>query len=145
MKAVGYRGVPVPGVPFDERKGIIPNLEGPVVADNESRKTHPGEYVVGWAKRGPTGLIGTNKPDSVATVDAIASDFSGKAEPPRTAFKPAPEEMPELLRSRGIRFVTFEDWKRIDAEEVARGKPKGKVREKFLQLDDFLSLVKLPT
>ena len=53
--------------------------------------------------------------------------------------------MPELLRSRGIRYVTFEDWKRIDAEEVARGKAKGKVREKFLQLDDFLSLAKPPT
>jgi ferredoxin--NADP+ reductase len=145
MKAVGYRGVPVPGVPFDERKGIIPNVEGRVVADMESRKPLPGEYVVGWAKRGPTGLIGTNKPDSVATVDAIVSDFSGQAEPPSAASKPAPEAMPELLRSRGIRYVTFEDWKRIDAEEVVRGKAKGKVREKFLQLDDFLRLVKLPT
>jgi NADPH-dependent glutamate synthase beta subunit-like oxidoreductase len=102
----------------------------------------PGEYAVGWAKRGPTGLIGTNKADSVATVDAIASDFSGKAAPPRTAPKPSPEAIPQLLRSRGVRYVTFEDWKRIDAEEVARGKAKGKVREKLLHLDEFLGLVK---
>jgi ferredoxin/flavodoxin---NADP+ reductase len=145
MKAVGYRGVPVPGVPFDERKGVIPNVDGRVVADMQSQQPVPGEYAVGWAKRGPTGLIGTNKPDSVATVDAIASDFSGKARPPRTAPQPAPETIPELLRSRGVRYVTFEDWKRIDAEEVARGKVTGKVREKFLHLDDFLGLVKQPT
>ena len=61
------------------------------------------------------------------------------------APKPAPEAVPELLRSRGVRYVTFEDWKRIDAEEVARGKAKGKVREKFFHLDDFLRLVREPT
>jgi ferredoxin/flavodoxin---NADP+ reductase len=141
LKAVGYRGIPVPGVPFDERKGIIPNVDGRVVADTQSRQPVSGEYAVGWAKRGPTGLIGTNKPDSVATVDAIASDFSGKAPPPRTASTPAPEAMPELLRSRGVRYVSFEDWKRIDAEEIARGKAKGKVREKLLHLDEFLAFV----
>jgi ferredoxin--NADP+ reductase len=142
LKAVGYRGVPVPGVPFDERKGIIPNVDGRVVTDTQSRRVVPGEYAVGWAKRGPTGLIGTNKPDSVATVDAIASDFSADADPPHRAPHPAPEAMPQLLRSRGVRYVTFEDWKRIDAEEVARGKAAGKVREKLLHLDEFLALAK---
>jgi ferredoxin--NADP+ reductase len=142
LKAVGYRGIPVPDVPFDERKGIIPNIDGRVVADMQGRQPVPGEYAVGWAKRGPTGLIGTNKPDSVATVDAIVTDFPGTADPPRAALDPAPEAMPELLRSRGVRYVTFEDWKRIDAEEVARGKANGKVREKFLNLDEFLALVK---
>ncbi len=132
MKAVGYRGVPVPGVPFDERKGVIPNVDGRVVADMESRQPVPGEYAVGWAKRGPTGLIGTNKPDSVATVDAIASDFSGKAEPPRTAPKPAPEAIPELLRSRGIRYVTLRGLEahRCRGDRARQGQGQG-AREAF--------------
>ncbi|MCW8130560.1 MAG: NADP oxidoreductase [Planctomycetota bacterium] len=141
FKAIGYRGVPLPGVPYDERRGTIPSVEGRVVEDPETRKLVPGAYVVGWAKRGPSGLIGTNKTDSIATIESLAADFQPGQTPPAVAKDARAEAMPELLTSRGVRWVSFEDWKRIDEEEVRRGKANGKIREKFVNIQEVLKFL----
>lgn len=135
FRSVGYRGVPVPGVPFDEKSGRIPNDKGRVFGSDG--KPLPGHYVVGWAKRGPSGLIGTNRADSVATVAAMLEDAKAGAFP--RAAEPDPEALPRLLRARGLRFVTFQDWKRLDALERERGAAQGKVREKFSRVPEMLA------
>ncbi|MBI3832659.1 MAG: NADP oxidoreductase [Planctomycetes bacterium] len=141
FKAIGYRGVPLPGVPYDVKKGIIPSAEGRVVENLENRKLVPGAYVVGWAKRGPSGLIGTNKGDSIATVEALLNDFAAGKTPPNLAADPRLEALPELLAQRGARWVSFEDWKRIDEEEIRRGKAAGKIREKFINIQEVLKFL----
>ena len=70
LRSVGYRGVPIPGVPFDDERHVIPNVRGRVT-DGPGGRPRPGEYAAGWIKRGPTGIIGTNKPDAVETVEAM--------------------------------------------------------------------------
>lgn len=135
FRAVGYHGVPLAGVPFDERRGVVANAEGRVL-DPASGHPRPGEYVVGWAKRGPSGLIGTNKGDSAATVAHMVADLPGGV----TGAAPVPDgALPELLGRRGVRFVTFEDWKRLDRLEEERGRASGKIRERFLSADEMLS------
>ncbi len=138
FRSVGYRGIPIPGVPFDEKAGKIPNAEGRVLAAAAGAVV-PGEYVVGWAKRGPSGLIGTNRADSVATVKAMLDDAkAGKlgAEP-----SAAPAAIDGLLAQRGVKFVTFAQWKALDKLEVEKGKALGKIREKFTRIGDMLEAV----
>lgn len=125
LRSVGYRGVPVPGVPFDEARGIIPN---------EGGRVRTREYAVGWIKRGPSGIIGTNKPDAVETVKAMLED-AGTLDVEVAAEEDA---IVRFLRERGIRYVTFEDWKRIDAEERARGEPDGRPRCKLVRVEEML-------
>ncbi|MEZ5962560.1 MAG: FAD-dependent oxidoreductase [Planctomycetota bacterium] len=139
LKAVGYRGVPIPGVPFDGRAGIIPNRDGRVLASPEGAVV-AGQYVVGWAKRGPTGLIGTNSPDSVATVQEMLKDLAGKTAAPLLPGER--EAVPRLLAQRGVACVTWDDWRRLDAHEQARGRDKGKVRDKVYRLDEMLRLAR---
>jgi ferredoxin--NADP+ reductase len=135
FRSIGYHGVPIPGVPFDERRGLVLNDDGRVL-DPATRKPLPGQYVTGWAKRGPTGLIGTNRGDSVDTVKHMLADARG-----RTAL-PLPgddaERIVRLLEGRGVRFVTFEDWKTLDRLEAERGQAAGKLREKFVDGDEAL-------
>lgn len=137
FRSVGYRGSPIPGVPFHEDWGIIPNEGGRVT---DGGKPVPGLYVAGWIKRGPTGVIGTNKPDSQATVAALMADLD--------ALKPSEsrdgEPLRRLLKQRGVRVVSFADWKTIDLAEVERGKPSGKPREKFVRVDEMLALLDRP-
>lgn len=136
FKAIGYRGVPVPGVPYDERRGIVPNQDGRVLA-TPGGEVVPMQYVVGWAKRGPTGLIGTNSPDSKATVEAMMADIQGQAAPP-----PAGEDgIADLLRSRGIDFVTYRDWQALDRWEVEQGKARGKVRYKLPSIEEMMKVI----
>jgi ferredoxin--NADP+ reductase len=94
----------------------------------------PGVYVSGWIKRGPSGVIGTNKPDSYETVASLLEDL------PRLAPCPRPDSAPlrDLLAGRGVRVVTFEDWQHLDAAEVERGREKGKPREKFVSVLDMV-------
>ncbi|MDH3297109.1 MAG: FAD-dependent oxidoreductase [Gemmatimonadota bacterium] len=136
LRSVGYRGVAIPGVPFCERRGIIPNEQGRVT-DGPGGSVRPGEYVVGWIKRGPSGIIGTNKPDAVETVGHMLQD-AGNLD--REAVDPDPEAVVACLRERGIRFVSYEDWKRIDAEERARGEPHGRPRSKIVRIEDMLGV-----
>lgn len=138
LRSVGYYGVPIPGVPFDEKLGRIPNVGGRV--SGPDGRPIGGLYAVGWAKRGPTGLIGTNRADSVATVQAIVEDFRGRPLP--DSAERTPEAAEKRLRAATGRLVTFADWKRLDAIELARGKEKGKVREKFTRVEDMLDALK---
>jgi ferredoxin/flavodoxin---NADP+ reductase len=137
FRSVGYRGVPLPGVPFDDRRAVIPNEHGRVL-DNGA-PVH-GLYATGWIKRGPSGIIGTNKPDSVETVQSILGDMAGLESRPLPDY----DAIGELLRSRGVRFVSFDDWHRIDAAEVARGQAAGKPREKFTRVEEMLAVLESP-
>ena len=136
LKAIGYRGVPIEGVPFDECKGVIAN-DGGRVLDRPGGEVVPGAYVVGWAKRGPTGLIGTNSPDSKETVMRMLSDLRDR-EPSEAANRDR-DAVLELLESRGVDVVTFQDWRRLDAFEVAEGARVGKVRRKIVGVDEAVS------
>ncbi len=135
FRSVGYRGVPIPGVAFDDKAGKIANVDGRVV---EGGKPAAGQYVVGWAKRGPSGLIGTNRADSVATVKLMLEDAAGAAD----RALPDREALPALLSGRGVRYVTFREWKTLDGLELAKGKLLGKIREKFTREGDMLAALK---
>jgi ferredoxin--NADP+ reductase len=134
FRSVGYRGAPIPGVPFRDDWGVIPNDDGRVT---EADKAVPGLYVAGWIKRGPTGVIGTNKPDAQATVAALLDDLA--------SLKPCEsrdsEPLQATLKERGVRVVSFADWKIVDAAEIERGKAVGKPREKFVRVDEVLALL----
>jgi ferredoxin--NADP+ reductase len=138
FRSIGYRGVPLPGVPFNEKRGTICNQEGRVT-DSGPDQIVPGEYAVGWAKRGPTGLIGTNKRDSAATVEKMLEDIEGKSakvDPEKT-----PEAVDRMLAGKKLQVVTFEDWKILDHQEVEAGKRLGKVREKLLTVSAMLEAI----
>jgi ferredoxin--NADP+ reductase len=134
FRSVGYRGVPLPGVPFDEQKAVIPNIEGRVIHDGQPVT---GLYAAGWIKRGPSGIIGTNKPDAFETVKSLLADAPSL---PRCA-EPSRDALLAFLRERGARVVSYEDWRQIDAAEVERGKPLGKPREKFIRVEEMLSVL----
>ncbi|RME82569.1 MAG: FAD-binding protein [Caldilineae bacterium] len=137
-RSIGYRGEPLPGVPFHERWGIISNIDGRVSV-YETNEIVPGEYVVGWAKRGPTGVIGTNKPDAVATVRLMLEDVP--------SLEPVPDERAEpgaieaFLNERGVRYVTWEEWQLIDAAEVEAGKRVGRPRVKITSVPEMLAAI----
>jgi len=137
FRSVGYKGIAVPGVPFDPRASVIPNLEGRVLVGPGAPETCRGAYVVGWIKRGPSGVIGTNKPDSVETADRLLEDVASGAISPRARGNRA--EVDQILQSRGVQVVTFADWQKLDALEQAAGKPRGAPREKFTRVADMLS------
>nr|WP_255603300.1 FAD-dependent oxidoreductase [Oscillochloris sp. ZM17-4] len=138
LRSVGYRGSPIPGVPFSDSSGTIPNVAGRVFQDRD--EVIPGEYVVGWAKRGPSGIIGTNKPDSVSTVAAMIEDIP--------SLEAIPDEkrglhmIEELLRSRGVDYVTYADWKILDAHELAAGAAQGRPRVKVTCVDDMMKIIR---
>ncbi|MCP4643046.1 MAG: FAD-dependent oxidoreductase [bacterium] len=134
FRSVGYRGLPIPGVPFDEGRGVFPN-EGGCVTDGG--EVVPGFYAVGWIGRGPSGIIGNNKPDSVATAKALLADAESLA----PCATPDTDAVLGLLAGRGVRVVSFDDWKRIDAAEVARGEALGKPREKFTRVEEMLAVL----
>ncbi len=136
LRSVGYKGLPLRDIPYDDKKGTVPNEQGRVL-DSFKRAVIPGLYVVGWAKRGPSGVIGTNKPDSIETVRLLLEDLKKTS---ANGKKPA-AELNAFLESKGIRYVTFQDWKQIDNAEVERGKAKGKSREKFTRIADMLNAI----
>jgi ferredoxin--NADP+ reductase len=134
FRSVGYRGVPLLGVPFDERSRTIPNAGGRVLG--ESGEPLPGIYCAGWIKRGPTGVIGTNKKDATETVellleDAAAGRIGGTA-------KPA-SEVDGVLATRDVEVVRDEGWERIDAVELAEGERQGRDRVKLTSWGELLA------
>ncbi|MBN2303570.1 MAG: FAD-dependent oxidoreductase [Anaerolineae bacterium] len=135
FRSIGYQGVPLPGVPFDTNQGIIPNQMGRVV-DNSGQQV-VGEYAVGWIKRGPTGTIGTNKPDAQETVHMLLDDVQN--DNLLTPAHPTREAVEELLRARGVRFVTYDDWRTLDQIEIERGAAIGRPRRKFSRVEDMLA------
>ena len=135
FRSVGYRGVPLPGVPFHERWAVILNRGGRVL-DPSSEEPITGEYVSGWIKRGPSGVIGTNKPDSVETATAMLQDVeAGKGTfNPSCPSASAPVE---TLRTRGISYFSFDDWEKLDKMELAAGAANGQPRVKFTSVADM--------
>ena len=134
FRSVGYKGVPLPGVPFNEKWGVILNDKGRVL-DPETRQPLPGEYTAGWIKRGPTGVIGTNKPDAAETVACLLEDLAaGRV---LTPARPDSAAIEELVRQRKPDYFSYADWRRLDALEVARGKAVGRPRLKFTSVDEM--------
>jgi len=138
FRSIGYKGHRLPGVPFDERNGIIPNRDGRVI-DPATGAPVPRLYVAGWIKRGPSGVIGTNKADASATVQAMLEDAARHTA--GDGLSPDPDAIPALLAHKQVRAVTFPDWKRIDQIEIAAGKKRGKPREKLTTIAELLAAV----
>jgi ferredoxin--NADP+ reductase len=171
MRAIGYRGIALPGVPFDDRSATIPNEGGRVVTHDgalagtppggpagaggrppggadgadgrppgapasERDGVCPGEYAVGWIKRGPSGVIGTNKKDAQETVDALLEDLA--ADKHLQPTQPDPEAIESLLAERVPELVTYEGWSEIDRHEQALGEPHGRPRVKLTRIDELL-------
>jgi len=134
VRAVGYRSLPLPDLPFDERRAIVPNQAGRVVDPGTGARL-PGLYVAGWVKRGPTGLIGSNKPDGAETAAAMLADLPGTV----PAAEPEAAAVDRLLAARGVRRVDFADWQRLDRLEVARGAASGRPRVKLGPIAEMLA------
>ena len=125
FRSVGYRGVALPGVVFDERSGTIPNERG---------RVSPGIYAAGWIKRGPSGVIGTNKKDAAETVELLLEDLRDTPRKGRSA-----EEIDAFLLDRGIRLVLYPGWTSIDELERAAGEKLGRPRVKLCTWDELLA------
>ncbi len=136
FRSVGYRGVPLPGVPFHQHWGVIPNEKGRVV-ELETKRPLRGEYAAGWIKRGPSGVIGTNKPDAAETVACMLEDLGRGAilNPPHPEVTAAEA----LVHQRKPTFFSYQDWLRLDEIETARGKEVGRPRLKFTRVEDMLA------
>ncbi|MCI0688599.1 MAG: FAD-dependent oxidoreductase [Sporichthyaceae bacterium] len=131
FRSVGYRGVPLPDLPFDERSGIVPNAGGRVLRNGGAM---PGVYVAGWIKRGPTGVIGTNKRDANETVAALLADLPAlPAAPVRD-----PDAVINVLAERGVRVVTWTGWRAIEQVEAALGQAQGRDRIKIADREELL-------
>jgi len=139
LRSVGYRGVPLHGVPFDEASFTISNIAGRVVHATTG-DTIPGEYVVGWAKRGPSGVIGTNKPDSVSTVAAMIADLEELPGIPDSNRDQ--RNVLALLARRKPDYVTYDGWRTLDAYETARGAEQGRPRVKVTHVSEMLEIIK---
>jgi ferredoxin--NADP+ reductase len=125
FRSVGYRGIALPGVPFDESTGTVPN---------EGGRVEPGLYVAGWIKRGPSGVIGTNKKDATETIELLLEDAREGRLPGGSG-----EDVLDLLAERGAEPVLYSGWEAIDAVEKAAGEPHGRPRVKLCSWDDLLA------
>ncbi len=134
FRSVGYRGVALPGVPFNDGWGIIPNELGRVM-NPETQTPVPGEYTAGWIKRGPSGIIGTNKPDALETVNCMLEDLAQDKvlTPAQTAA-----DVEILVRERQPDYFSYSDWLALDELEVSRGLAVGRPRVKFTRVEDML-------
>jgi ferredoxin/flavodoxin---NADP+ reductase len=137
FRSVGYRGVSLPGVPFHESWGTIENDKGRVQT-NEG-ETVTGLYTAGWIKRGPTGVIGTNKTCAQETVQCMVEDLAeGKHFQPTATDGAA---IDSLVRSRQENVITYDDWKKIDAAELSNGEAQNRPRVKFTRIEDMLAVL----
>jgi len=136
FRSVGYRGVPLPGVPFNEKWGVILNEKGRVLAP-DTQQPVVGEYAAGWIKRGPTGVIGTNKPDAAETVTGMLEDLT------RGVYlhpsQPTADAAEALIRLRQPDYVSYADWLRLNELEISRGRPLGRPRVKFTSVEEMLA------
>ena len=131
VRAVGYRGVPTSGLPFDDNSGTIPHEAGKVIGSTN-------QYVVGWIKRGPSGVIGTNKKDSQDTVDTLIADLSSASAADRS--QEYPDELARWLTDCQPHLVTDEHWQAIDTHERTSGEPHGRPRVKLTSVADLLRI-----
>ena len=132
FRSVGYRGVEIPGLPFDERSATVPNEAGRVT---DHGVAIPGLYVAGWIKRGPTGVIGTNKPDASETADSLLADAAAGVLPQPGASATAIET---LIRGRQPDLITWHDWERINQHETETGQADGRPRTKLVTVEAML-------
>ncbi|CKS48134.1 NADPH:adrenodoxin oxidoreductase [Mycobacterium tuberculosis] len=135
LTSIGYRGKPIPDLPFDEQAALVPNDGGRVI-DPGTGEPVPGAYVAGWIKRGPTGFIGTNKSCSMQTVQALVADFNdGRLTDPVAT----PTALDQLVQARQPQAIGCAGWRAIDAAEIARGSADGRVRNKFTDVAEMLA------
>jgi ferredoxin--NADP+ reductase len=134
FRSIGYKGVGLDGIPFDERRGVIPN-KGGSVTDQKSGEQVPGQYAVGWIKRGPSGVIGTNKKDAQETVSRLLADLDAGRVPTQATDAAAVEGW---LAERVPEHVTYSGWEAIDRTEQERGRSLGRPRVKFVRTDEML-------
>ena len=136
FRSVGYRGISIPDLPFNDAWGLVPNENGRVV-ELESGEPLTGLYVAGWIKRGPSGVIGTNKPDAVETVRMMLEDLAAD----RTLLpeNPDPAALSKLVSERQPDSFSYEDWQRLDILEVGRGESEGRPRVKFTSVQEMLA------
>ena len=134
FRSIGYNGVPISGVPFHERWGTIPNESGRIISE-QGGTAMPGLYTAGWIKRGPSGVIGTNRACAVETVEALLEDIGQLG-----TDRPGREGLYKILDSNDVRYINYTQWEKIDAAEVAAGEPKGKPREKLTRQTEMLEV-----
>ncbi len=133
LRSVGYRGMKIAGVPFDEARGVIPNEAGRVTG-------RVGEYTAGWIKRGPSGVIGTNKADAVESVKLLLEDArNGTLQPVQDSNR---ERIDTLLSSKAIEVVTLADWRALDAHELMTGQAQGRPRAKVSHKAQMLEVIR---
>ncbi|MEX1078176.1 MAG: FAD-dependent oxidoreductase [Homoserinimonas sp.] len=135
-RAVGYFGSPLDGIPFDDKRGVIPNREGQVLDDDDQEV--PGVYATGWIKRGPVGLIGSTKSDALETVKNLMRGQADWWSPTH----PQPEAVTELLDSRGVKYTDLDGWHNLDAHERALGEPEGRERVKVVPRDEMVQIAR---
>jgi ferredoxin--NADP+ reductase len=142
LRSVGYKGIPLYGLPFLEDRGIVPNDHGRVI-DPSTGNTIRGVYVSGWIKRGAHGVIGTNKGDAKETVSNLMVDLQNSA-----VFNPkhpGPGSIDTLLKDRNIRYVSYEEWQTLDRLETALGRPSRRPRVKFTSRKEIFEALDAPT
>jgi ferredoxin--NADP+ reductase len=133
FRSIGYKVAPMEGVPYDAEWSVIPHDEGQVLAARNGDPV-PGLFVAGWAKRGPSGVIGTNKPDAAETVHTLLKAFQAGRLP-----TPTEGDVGELLDERGVQTVSYDDWKTLDGLEIAAGEAEGRPRTKFANVAAMLA------
>lgn len=130
IRSVGYRGQPLPSLVFDDDRGVVPHADGRVMREGA---VVPGEYVAGWIKRGPTGIIGTNKKDAAQTVASVLTDLGSL--PPATKRG----DLTDLLSDRGVHVVSMQGWSAINAAEIDLGRAHGRDRTTIHDRDALLA------
>lgn len=143
LKSIGYKSLPVNGLPFDDYKGVVPNVKGRVLSSNQEEQANleKGLYVVGWLKRGPTGIIGTNLYCAEETVANIVEDLNnGFIASASSSRKPGRKCLLQILESKKVKYVTFSGWEKIDAKEKFEGQLRNKPREKLTTWDELLKV-----
>lgn len=136
FRSVGYKGLAIPGLPFEPRRGTVPHDCGRVI-DPATGAPVTGCYVSGWIKRGPSGVIGTNKPCAAETAESMLADASAG-----TVLQPTGGDIEPLLRDRQLDLVTWPDWVRLNEAESAAGKPSGRPRVKLTRVEDMLKAIR---
>ena len=140
FRSIGYHGQPLPDLPFDQKSGTIPNECGQVKDQENGNKLRNREYVAGWIKRGPSGVIGTNKQDAVETVHRMLETFlNEKMEAGKNCANP---DIVALLENRKVEYVSFADWKLIDVHETEAGQKQGRPRVKLTSIAEMLSVIR---
>jgi ferredoxin--NADP+ reductase len=135
FRSIGYKGVALPGIGFDDGTGTIPNDKGRCLNGHAPAR---GLYVTGWIKRGATGVIGTNRADSVETVESVFEDLAQVA----PVERPGSSGLKAALTARDVRIITYAEWQVIDAFERKRGEPRGKPREKFTKIPEMMECLR---